>query len=210
MEKTDGTANFFAMMQRMKYINRWGLMRNTEQENIQEHSMQVSMIAHALALLRTMYFAEGRTNPDPERVALLGLYHDAGEILTGDLPTPVKYFNSEIRSAYKAVEQVAAEKLLAMLPEDMRPVYRSLLLPDKNDPVIYEALKLVKAADKISAYIKCLTEEKAGNPEFVQARIATEKIVKEFEMPEVDYFIERFLPAFGLSLDQLSTDSGRE
>jgi 5'-deoxynucleotidase len=157
-----------------------------------------------------MYFAEGRTNPDPERVALLGLYHDAGEILTGDLPTPVKYFNSEIRSAYKAVEQVAAEKLLAMLPEDMRPVYRSLLLPDKNDPVIYEALKLVKAADKISAYIKCLTEEKAGNPEFVQARIATEKIVKEFEMPEVDYFIERFLPAFGLSLDQLSTDSGRE
>lgn len=169
--------------------------------------MQVSMIAHALALLRIQYFADGRTNPDPERVALLGLYHDAGEILTGDLPTPVKYFNSEIRTAYKAVEKVAAEKLLAMLPEDLRPVYRQLLLPDKNDPAVNEAMKLVKAADKISAYIKCLTEEKAGNFEFIQARQATEKIIDGYDLPEVSHFIEHFLPAFGLSLDQLSADS---
>lgn len=197
--------NFFAMMQRMKYINRWGLMRNTEQENIQEHSLQVAMIAHVLALLRRQYFAEGRIVPEPERVALLGMFHDAGEILTGDLPTPVKYFNPEIKKAYKMVENVAAQKLLTMLPEDLRDPYRDLLMPDSADPEIAEALMLVKAADKISAYIKCLAEEKAGNTEFVQAKRSTEVILQEMNLPEVAWFLKNFLPGFGLSLDELSS-----
>ena len=196
--------HFFAMLHRMRYINRWGLMKNTEQENIQEHSFQVAMIAHALALFRKHYFNDGRVCPQPELVALLGMFHDASEILTGDLPTPVKYFNPEIKSAYKRVEAVATEKLLSMLPDDMAGEYRSLMMPQGQSAEYDEALILVKAADKLGAYIKCLDEEKAGNPEFVQARISLEKYLEENNLPEVGHFLEVYLPSYKLTLDQLS------
>lgn len=196
--------HFFAMLHRMRYINRWGLMKNTEQENIQEHSFQVAMIAHALALFRKHYFNYGRVCPQPELVALLGMFHDASEILTGDLPTPVKYFNPEIKSAYKRVEAVATEKLLSMLPDDMAGEYRSLMMPQGQSAEYDEALILVKAADKLGAYIKCLDEEKAGNPEFLQARISLEKYLKKNNLPEVGHFMEIYLPSYKLTLDQLS------
>ncbi len=197
--------NFFAMMHRMRYINRWGLMRNTEQENIQEHSLQVAIIAHALAVLRQKYFSLGRAPVDEGKIALLAIYHDASEILIGDLPTPVKYFNPAIRDAYKAVESVATGKLLSMLPEDLAPTWRPVLEPDLDDPEIAAAMQLVKAADRISAYIKCLDEEKAGNAEFRQAAEATRASLAEVEakLPEVRYFLDNFLPAFRLSLDEL-------
>ncbi|MDW7658754.1 MAG: 5'-deoxynucleotidase, partial [Bacillota bacterium] len=166
--------HFLAMMHRMRYINRWSLMRNTQSENIQEHSLQVAMIAHALTEIRLSCFAAGRPAVDRAQVILLALYHDAGEILTGDMPTPVKYANPAIRDAYKAVETVAAEKLLSMLPDELEPAYRSLFLPDLTDLPTAEAMKLVKAADRISAFIKCLDEEKAGNSEFRQARQAVQ------------------------------------
>ncbi len=197
--------NFFAMLHRMRYINRWGLMRNTEPENIQEHSLQVAIIAHALAVLRQRHFAADRVPVDAEHVALLAIYHDASEILTGDLPTPVKYFNPAIRDAYKAVESVATAKLLTMLPDDLAPAWQPLLEPDAGDPAVRAAMQLVKAADRISAYIKCLDEGKAGNSEFRQAAESTwdslEKVAAE--LPEVRYFLDHFLPAFRLSLDEL-------
>jgi 5'-deoxynucleotidase len=197
--------NFFAMMHRMRYINRWGLMRNTEPENIQEHSLQVAVIAHALAVLRQKHYASGRIAVDADRVALLAIYHDAGEILTGDLPTPVKYFNPAIREAYKAVESVATAKLLSMLPDELASAWRPLLEPDLQDPAVVESMRLVKAADRISACIKCLDEEKAGNSEFRQAARATRNSLEELAaaLPEVAHFIEHFLPTFTLSLDEL-------
>ena len=196
--------HFFAMLHRMRYINRWGLMKNTEQENIQEHSFQVAMIAHALALFRKHYFNDGRVCPQPELAALLGMFHDASEILTGDLPTPVKYFNPEIKSAYKRVESVATEKLLSMLPDELGAEYRSLMLPHGQSTEYDEALTLVKAADKLGAYIKCLDEEKSGNPEFVQARISLEKYLADTDLPEVKHFLKIYLPSYTLTLDQLS------
>jgi 5'-deoxynucleotidase len=197
--------NFFAMMHRMRYINRWGLMRNTEQENIQEHSLQVAIIAHALAVLRQRYFADGRPAVDENRIALLAIYHDAGEILTGDLPTPVKYFNPAIREAYKAVESVATQKLLTMLPDDLAAAWQPVLEPDPADPDVRAAMQLVKAADRISAYIKCIDEEKAGNSEFRQALQTTRTTLDSLavDLPEVRYFLETFLPPFQLSLDEL-------
>jgi len=197
--------NFFAMLHRMRYINRWGLMRNTESENIQEHSLQVAVIAHALAVLRRQYFSDGRIGVDENRIVLLAIYHDAGEILTGDLPTPVKYFNPAIRDAYKAVESVATGKLLSMLPSDLRPTWQPILEPDAADPATDAALQLVKAADRISAYIKCIDEGKAGNSEFRQAAEATRTNLEKVavELPEVRYFLDHFLPAFSLSLDEL-------
>ena len=148
--------HFFAMMHRMRYINRWSLMRNTQPENIQEHSLQVAMIAHALVEIRRLYFAEDRPPVDPAQVVLLAMYHDASEILTGDLPTPVKYANPAIRDAFKAVESVASDKLLTMLPDDLLPAYKPLLEPDLSDPSSAAAEKIVKAADRISAQIKCM------------------------------------------------------
>ena len=168
--------NFFALISRMRYIGRWGLMRNTFQENIQEHSHMVAVLAHALAVIRRDLFGG---DLDPEHAAVLALYHDAPEILTGDLPTPVKYYNPEIREAYREVEEVSARRLLSMLPEALRPAYEPLLLEDPESE--YHAL--VKAADKLSAYIKCVEEVKAGNTEFRQAAEQTYHILEASPLP---------------------------
>ena len=186
---------FFAYLSRMRYIGRWGLMRNTFQENIQEHSHMVAVLAHALAVIRRDRF--GGT-ADPGRVAAVALYHDAPEIFTGDLPTPVKYANPVIRDAYKAVEAGAADRLLSTLPEELRPSFAPFL--NETDP---EVLSLVKAADKLSAYLKCLEELKAGNGEFKSAAQQTLKDLQSYGLPELDYFMETFLPAFSLTLDEL-------
>lgn len=186
---------FFAYIARMRYIGRWGLMRNTVQENIQEHSHMVAVLAHALAVIRRDRF--GGTI-DPGRVAAVALYHDAPEIFTGDLPTPVKYANPAIQSAYKAVEHDAARQLTAMLPEALRPAFSALL--EETDP---EVLTLVKAADKLSAHLKCLEELKAGNREFQSAAQQTLAALKSYHLPELDYFLAEFLPAFPLTLDEL-------
>lgn len=195
--------HFFALLHRMRYINRWGLMRNTQTENIQEHSLEVAVLAHALAEIRARYFSEGREPVDPARVALLAIFHDASEILTGDLPTPVKYYNPAIQEAYQAVEAIAAEQLLTLVPDDLKPAYRNLLLPDRSDPQTDAAMRLVKAADRLSAYIKCIDEEKAGNREFRQAGDSICKSLEAINLPEVQYFITHELPSFYQSLDEL-------
>ena len=188
--------NFFALLSRMRYISRWGLMRNTFQENVQEHSHMVAVLAHALAVIGREKFGSA---VDPNQAAVAGLYHDAPEILTGDLPTPVKYYNPEIRDAYKQVESVAAEKLLAMLPPELRASFAPYVDEDPAAPVH----AIVKAADKLSAYIKCVEEVKAGNHEFLQAMNQTRAALDASPLPEVGYFIREFLPAFGLTLDEL-------
>ena len=189
--------SFFAYLSRMRYISRWGLMRNTFQENIQEHSHMVAVLAHALAVIRRDVLGK---EADPGLAAAAALYHDAPEILTGDLPTPIKYYSPDIRDAYKRVEEVSADKLAAMLPEELRGAFAPLLRED-YDP---DTRALVKAADKLSAYIKCVEELKAGNAEFRQAAEQTLEALKGYGLPEVDYFMEHFLPAFGLTLDELS------
>ena len=187
---------FFAYIARMKYIGRWGLMRNTVPENIQEHSHMVAVLAHALAVIRRDVFGG---DIDPGQAAVLALYHDAPEILTGDLPTPVKYYNPEIRDAYREVETVSARRLLSMLPDALRPAYEPLLLEDPESG--YHAV--VKAADKLSAYIKCVEELKAGNSEFRQAAEQTRQALEASPLPEVGYFLEHFMPGFELTLDEL-------
>jgi len=186
---------FFAYISRMRYIDRWALMRNSYQENVQEHSHMVAVIAHALAVIRRDIFGG---EIDPGEVAIAALYHDAPEIITGDLPTPVKYFNPDIRDAYKKVEDVAALKLLSMLPEELRPTYQPYLREQAG-----EIHDLVKAADKFSAYIKCVEELKAGNAEFRKAAEQTLQGLQSSPLPEVGYFMEHFLPAFELTLDEL-------
>lgn len=188
--------HFFAYISRMRYIDRWALMRNSQKENVQEHSHMVAVLAHALAVIRRDVF--GGT-VDPGEVAVAALYHDAPEILTGDLPTPVKYFNPDIQAAYKQVEAVSADKLLGMLPDELRPAYVPYLKEEAG-----EIHDLVKAADKLSAYIKCVEELKMGNNEFRQAAEQTLELIKASALPEVDYFIEHFLSAFELTLDELS------
>ena len=190
--------DFFAFLSRMKYIVRWSLMRSTVQENVQEHSHMAAVLAHALGTIRRDVFG-GDCNPD--ELASIALFHDAPEILTGDLPTPIKYHSAGIKSAYDEVEQLAVDKLLDGLPEALRPAYRELL-EAPGDP---ERYALVKAADKLSAYIKCVEERKAGNLEFVSAEAATLEKLKAMALPEVDYFIARFLPAFEKNLDELGT-----
>ena len=188
-------SHFFAYVSRMRFIQRWALMRNTAPENVQEHSHQVAVLAHALAVIRNEKF--GGT-VDPGAVAVAALYHDASEILTGDMPTPIKYDNPAIRKAYKDVEAVAEGKLLAMLPEELQAVYAPILTP--TDP---EVIRLVKAADKLSAYIKCVEELKAGNNEFREAAAQTRKSLEAYELPEVAYFLETFMDSFALTLDEL-------
>ena len=188
-------SHFFAYVSRMRFIQRWALMRNTAPENVQEHSHQVAVLAHALAVIRNEKF--GGT-ADPGQVAVAALYHDASEILTGDMPTPIKYDNPAIRKAYKDVEAVAEGKLLAMLPEELQAVYAPILTP--TDP---EVIRLVKAADKLSAYIKCVEELKAGNNEFREAAAQTRKSLEAYELPEVVYFLETFMDSFALTLDEL-------
>lgn len=188
--------NFFAFLSRMKHITRWGLMRNTDIENIQEHSLQVAMIAHGLAVISNIFFGN---SINTEKVAVLAIYHDSNETLTGDMPTPIKYFNPSIREAYKDLENISKEKLLSMLPAEMVPVYRDILFYDESSP----EGKIVKAADRICAYIKCIEEEKAGNREFKKAAEATLKKIQEMKMPEVEYFFKYFIPGFKLTLDEL-------
>lgn len=187
---------FFALMSRMRYITRWGLMRNTFSENIQEHSHQVAVLAHALALIRRKILH--LPGPDPDRCAVAALYHDASEILTGDLPTPIKYYNSDIRTAYKAVERVAGRRLLDMLPDELRDSYEDYVM--ESDP---ELEPIVKGADKLSAYIKCVEEQKAGNTEFDFAAEQTMEALRAMHRPEMDWFLAECLPAFSMNLDQL-------
>lgn len=191
-------SHFFAYLSRMKFIHRWGLMRNTWVDNIQEHSLHVAMIAHALAVIRNRLFA-GRLNP--ERVMLLAVYHEVSEVITGDLPSPIKYFDPQIERAYAEIEDVARKRLWEMIPEELRDYYRSVIFVDEED---HENWKIVKAADKISAYAKCLEELKAGNQEFSQAKEATEQAIERFELPEVDYFMKTFVHSYSLELDELN------
>ena len=188
--------HFFAMHSRMKYINRWALMRNTVSENISEHSNDVAVIAHALAVIKNVRFG-GDVNP--ERAAFLGLYHDMTEIITGDMPTPVKYYSDDMREAFKEVEDKAGRHLLSMLPEDMSKYYESAFFKAEGDEYLW---KIVKAADKLSALIKCIEEKNAGNNEFGKALESTKESIIEMAMPEVDAFMEEFLPSFYLSLDE--------
>ena len=199
------TTGFFAMLHRMRYIHRWSLMRNTETENIMEHSYEVAVIAHVLALIRQKYFAQNRICPDPDRVAVLALYHDLPEIMTGDLPTPVKYATREMRDSYRLVEQEAAQKLLNMLPDDLREYYRPLLFPDLDDEEIKEAMLLVKAADRFGAYIKCMDELKAGNNEFRSAMSGVKERLERMRLPEIEWFTKYMLPAYNKTLDELDS-----
>ncbi len=187
---------FFALAARMRNIRRWGLMRNSFEENLLEHAQITATLAHALAVIRRDVF--GRS-ADPDRAAAAALYHDMSEILTGDLPTPVKYLNEDIRRSYKAVESAAEAQLLQLLPEEMRPAYADLLRGGEG-----ETHELVKAADKLAAYIKCLEELRGGNEEFRSAESQIRRTLEASRLPEVAYFMERFLPAFGMTLDELT------
>lgn len=185
---------FFALVSRMKYIERWALMRNTDRENIAEHSYFVAVICHALCVIRRDIFG---IPCNPEEAVLHAIYHDTPEILTGDLPTPVKYFNTEIRNAYQEIEKVSIERLLATLPEEMVPEYRSAIC---NFGPYHD---IIKASDKIAALIKCIEERNAGNTEFLKAEAIIQKNLVDMKLPEVDYFLEHFMNAFELSLDDL-------
>ena len=192
-------SNFFAMLSRMKYINRWGLMNNTRYENISEHSQQVAVLAHCLVLIHNKRFGGSL---DPERAALLAVFHDATEIITGDMPTPVKYANRDIRDIYRDIEDKAADRLTTMLPEDFRGVYSDILKQcgDGDDKLRV----FVKAADRFSALIKCIDEMRMGNDEFAKAKETIEKSIREMNLPEAEVFEKEFLPAFSLPLDELS------
>ena len=189
-------SNFFAMVNRMKLIDRWALMRNTSKENIAEHSHCVAVISHALALIGNKKFDKGY---NAERVCLLAMYHDTTEVITGDMPTPVKYYNDEIKSVYKDIEQIAGERLVAMLPDEFKEDYIPLFEKQEEDKELWA---LVKAADKISALIKCIEERRMGNLEFEKALEAQEKIIDEIPLEEVKYFKDNFLDGYYLTLDE--------
>lgn len=194
--------SFFALLSRMKYIDRWALMRNAREENLSEHCLEVAILSHALAMIGNIRF---RKNLSPEKLALRALYHDASEILTGDMPTPVKYGKESLRAAYKEVEREAEERLLLALPKDMQEAYKEMFFPNEAEATAYEN-KLLKAADKLSALIKCREEIRAGNQEFSTALQSTEKTVAKLaeELPELKVFMEEFLPAYGKTLDELT------
>ncbi|MBR0310894.1 MAG: 5'-deoxynucleotidase [Oscillospiraceae bacterium] len=188
-------SHFFAYISRMRYIPRWALMRNSFSENVQEHSHMVAVLAHALAVIRNEVFGG---SIDAGQVAVCALYHDATEIITGDMPTPIKYYNPEIKNSYKKVERVAADKLLSLLPEALRETYRPVLYEQDE-----EIRRLVKAADKLSAYIKCVEELKAGNHEFKRAAEQTYRALADMRLPELDYFLAHCLDSFSMTLDEL-------
>ena len=191
-------SNFYALIGRMKYINRWGLMRSSISENIEGHSFQVSVIAHALAVIGNQFF-NGTYNA--EKIALYGLYHDASEIITGDMPTPVKYYNPEIKQAYQQVEEISKRRLLGMLPAELQSVYEEILFFEEKDKACYS---IVKAADRISAYIKCIEELNAGNSEFADAANTIRESIVALKLPEADYFMAHCINGFRLTLDQLT------
>ena len=187
---------FFAYLGRMKYIKRWSLMRSIREENIMEHSHQVAVIAHALAVISNKIYGD---NLDIAKVVLYAQYHEVGEVITGDLPTPIKYFNPEIKSAYKDLEKQATERILAMLPETLKPEYEKFVLPDTSS----KEYAFVKYADRLSAYIKCLEELKAGNLEFKKAKATIGAELKKITEPAVVYYLKEFAPTFELTLDEL-------
>lgn len=188
--------DFYAYLDRMKYIRRWQLMRSQRDENIMEHSQSVAMLAHALAVIRNKVFGG---NVNVEKTVLYAMYHEISEVLTGDLPTPIKYYNHSIRNAYKDLERSAAEKMAEMLPEALKEELSPCILADEDG----EEYKLVKAADRLSAYVKCLEELRAGNGEFEKAKKSIEEDLRARKMPEVEYFFEHFIPSFSLTLDEL-------
>lgn len=191
-------SHFFAMLTRIRHIRRWGLMHNTQPENLSEHTLEVSFLIHALISLHNRRFGGAL---DAGQGVLYALYHDCGEILTGDLPTPVKYQNPAIQTAYRQVEGVARDKLLSMLPEDLQGEYAPYLVPDESTANPYA--RFLKAADRLSALLKCIEEEKQGNREFVKARQSILQALQDMKMPEVDAYMEQFLPAHALTLDEL-------
>ena len=197
--------HFFAMLSRMKYINRWGLMRNTRSENLSEHSLETAIIAHALAVIGNTRFGKSY---DPQRAAALALLHDASELITGDMPTPGIFHSEELRKAYAEVENLAVERLVALLPEEFRPYYRELMT--MSAPGDGELKLLIKAAARISAAIKCIEERLSGNQDFREAERSTMKLIKDMDLPEAEYFIGEFLPSYGLTLDEqnYSTTAG--
>lgn len=189
--------HFFAYLSRMKFIRRWGLMRNTIAENDMEHSMQTAMIAHAIAVIGNRRYNK---HYDAEHIMALGLYHDASEVITGDLPTPIKHNNSAIRAEYNKIADVAAQRLLSMLPPDLQEDYTPLILPDEKT----DEWRVVKAADRICAYIKCLEESKGGNREFAEAQVGILSSINAIELNEVRDFMQEFVPGFAMTLDQIS------
>lgn len=191
-------SHFFAMISRMKYIERWALMRNSRAENIAEHSLEVSILSHGLAVISNKRLGN---HLNAEKAALIGLYHDSTEIITGDMPTPIKYYNKDMKGAFKAIEEAAAKNLLSMLPPDIREEYNSIFFNAGEDYL----WMLVKAADKLSAFIKCIEEEKAGNREFISAKKSILEALKEMNLKEVEIFMEEFLPGFEKTLDELNT-----
>ncbi len=188
-------SHFFAYISRMRYIPRWALMRNSFSENVQEHSHMVAVLAHALAVIRNEVF-DG--DVDAGRVTVYALYHDATEIITGDMPTPIKYYNPEIKASYRKVESVAADKLISLLPNELRASYRPILRGEDK-----EIRRIVKAADKLSAHIKCMEEIKAGNMEFKRAAEQTRAALEEMKLPELDWFMEHCMDSFSMTLDEL-------
>lgn len=189
------SSDFFAYLNRMKYIERWSLMHSTVKENVMEHSAGVAMIAHALGVINNVVFG-GDVNPD--RLSAIAVFHEASEVITGDLPTPIKYYNEDIRSAYKNIEGIAEKQLLETLPEEFRSRYEPLILPGRG-----AEYALVKAADKIAAYVKCLEELKYGNKEFLKARNATLKAIRDMELPEAEYFLDKFIKGYEKTLDEM-------
>lgn len=191
-------SHFIAYLSRMKLIQRWGLMRNTCSENIQEHSLQVAIIAHNLALIKNKFFG-GSINP--EKIATLAIYHEISEIMTGDLASPIKHFNPKIKKAFGEIEDFARERLFSMLPDELKPEYKHLVFYEEND---IESIRLIKIADKLSAYIKCLEEKTAGNKEFMDAEKTLKHELERYKCPELDYFMNKFIPSFKLTLDEMN------
>lgn len=196
--KTPQKSHFFAHLARMKLIQRWPLMRSISKENISEHSLQVAFVAHALAVIKNKKF-DGTLNP--ERIAILGMYHDTSEVLTGDLPTPVKYYNPEIAKEYKKIEAAAEHKLLSMLPDEFKEDFAPFLVSHSAHP---EDAAIVKQADSICAYLKCLEELSAGNHEYALAKRRLEETLQQRHTPEMEYFLQTFAPSFELTLDEIN------
>lgn len=186
----------FSTLSRLKYINRWGLMNNTRNENLSEHSLEVAFIAHALCIIKNKRFGG---NIDADKVAVYAMFHDCTEIITGDLPTPIKYSSKKLREAYKAVEEEAGERLLSTLPDDLREEYEKYFVVQDGDEEIW---KIVKSADRLSALIKCIDERRMGNMEFCKAEESTRKIIEENMTPELAEFIKEFMPSYGMTLDE--------